>query len=165
MNTMKHTLSVLLTVTVILLALTGCGAVGKQAPGISENEEGTVLTVRIENQSAVNLYSIAVSYSVNGKLLGSKAYDRIDRKADHTVYEFCFVRDELPIVSGDSFQIDVFAAEIAAEDYSDCGSVVIEQPRYGTVYTMLVQGDELSDLVLSTNEDAVTISALNEDES
>lgn len=60
---MKHTLSVLLTVTVILLALTGCGAVGKQAPGISENEEGTVLTVRIENQSAVNLYSIAVSYS------------------------------------------------------------------------------------------------------
>ena len=36
-----------------------------------ENEKETVLTVRIVNQSAVNLYSIAVSYSVNDETLGS----------------------------------------------------------------------------------------------
>ena len=62
---MMHTISIILTVAVILSVLTGCGAAGKQSSTIAENEKGTVLTIRIVNQSAVNLYSIAVSYSVN----------------------------------------------------------------------------------------------------
>ena len=53
----------ILTAAVILYVLTGCGVAGKQAAAIAESEEKSVLTVRIVNQSAVNLYGIAVSYS------------------------------------------------------------------------------------------------------
>ena len=68
---MKHTILIIMTVAVILSVLTGCGAAGKQASTIAENEEESGLIVRIVNQSAVNLYGIAVSYSANGETLGS----------------------------------------------------------------------------------------------
>ena len=58
---MKHRISMILTAVILLSVLTGCGAAGKQAPKVAENEEETVLTVRIVNQSAVDLYGIAAS--------------------------------------------------------------------------------------------------------
>lgn len=154
---MKHTISILLTVPVILFVLTGCGAAGKQASTIAENEEGTVLTVRIVNQSDVNLYGIAVSYSANSETLGSKVCERIDKKAGQAVYEFSFVQDEFPAAAIDAFQLDVFAAEKAGEDFSDCGGAVIKTPQPGGVYTLVLNGEEAAALTLSTTEQNVEI--------
>ena len=89
---MKHRVSMILTAAVILSMLTGCSTVRKQASTVAEGKEGTVLTVRIVNQSAVNLYGIAVSYSANGETLGSKACEQIRVEADQTFYEFSFVQ-------------------------------------------------------------------------
>jgi len=152
---MKHTISIILVVAVILSVLTGCGATGKQASTIAENEEETVLTVRIVNQSAVNLYGIAASYSANGETLGSKVCEQIDKKAEQAVYEFSFVPDELPVAPIDTFRLDVFAAEKAGEDYSDCGSAVIKSPQPGAVYTLALNGEEAAALTLSTAEQDV----------
>ena len=125
---MKHKISIILTAAVILSVLTGCGTAGKHSSTIAEHKEGSVLTVRIVNQSAVNLYGIAASYSANGETLGSKASERIDKDTEQAVYEFSFVQDELPTAVIDTFQLDVFAAEKAGEDYSECGSAVIKRP-------------------------------------
>ena len=147
----------ILTAVIILSVLTGCGAAGKQASTITENEEGTIWTVRIVNQSPVSLYGIAVSYSANGETLGSKACDQIRVEADQTVYEFNFVRNELPTASIDSFRLDVFAAEKAGEDYSDCGSAVIKSPQTGVVYTLTLNGDAVTALTLSTEEQDIEL--------
>ena len=69
----------ILAAAVILSALTGCGAAEKQA---------STLTVRVVNQSAVDLYGVAASYSANGETLGSKACERIDEKAEQAVYVY-----------------------------------------------------------------------------
>ena len=156
---MKHTISIILTVIVILSVLTGCGAAGKQESTIAENEKEAVLTVRIMNQSAVNLYGIAVSYSANSETLGSKVCERTEEEADRTVYVFCFVPDELPAAPLDSFRLDVFAAEKAGEDFSDCGSAVIKSPQPGGVYTLALNGEEAAALTLSTAERDVEIFA------
>lgn len=146
---MKHTIPILLTASVILFLLPGCGAAGKQS---------TVVTVRIANQSAVNLYGIAASYSVNGETLGSKVCERIDKKAGQAVYEFVFAQEELPEASIDSLQLDVFAAKKAGEDYSNCGSAVIKSPQPGATYTLAINGEEVAALTLSTTERDVEIS-------
>ena len=154
---MKHTISIILTAVIILSLLTGCGAAGKQASTIVEKEEGTVWTVRIVNQSAINLYGIAASYSANGETLGSKVCERNDKNAGQAVYEFSFVPDELPAAPMDSFRLDVFAAEKAGEDFSDCGSAVIKNPQPGGVYTLALNGEEAAALTLSTAERDVEI--------
>ena len=156
---MKHTISIILTAVIILSLLTGCGAAGKQASTIAEKEEGTVWTVRIVNQSAINLYGIAASYSANGETLGSKVCERNDKNAGQAVYEFSFVPDELPAAPMDSFRLDVFAAEKAGEDFSDCGSAVIKGPQPGDVYTLALNGEEAAALTLSTAERDVEIFA------
>ena len=153
----RNKISILLMVTVILLALTGCSAVEKQKPGISKNEQGNAMTVRIENQSAVNLYGIAVSYSANGEILGSKACERIDKNAEQAVYEFYFVPDELSAAPIDTFQLEVFAAEKAGEDYSDCGSALINSPQAGAIYSLALTGEAATTLTLSTAERDVEI--------
>ena len=157
---MKHTISTILTAVVILSVLTGCGAAGKQASTIVENEEESRLIVRIVNQSAVNLYGIAVSYSANGETLGSKVCERIDKKAEKAVYEFRFVPDELTTVPLDSFRLDVFAAEKAGEDFSDCGSAVIKSPQPGASYSLALTGEAATTLTLSTAEQDVEILSL-----
>ena len=149
---MKHKISMVLTAAIILSVLTGCGAAGKQASTIAENEEETVLTVHIVNQSALDLYDIAASYSANGETLGSKACERIGKNAEQNVYEFRFVPDELPTAPLDSFQLDVFAAEKAGEDFSSCGSAVIKSPQPGGVYTLTLNGEAVTALSLSTEE-------------
>ena len=156
---MKHKISTILAVAVILSVLTGCGAAGKQASTVAENEKETVLTVRIVNQSAVCLYGIATSYSANGETLGSKACERIDKNAAQAVYEFGFVPDELPAADIDSFRLDVFTAEKAGEDYSACGSAVIKSPQPGGVYTLALNGENAAALSLSTAEPDVEIIA------
>jgi len=145
---MKYKMSIILAAAVILSALTGCGAAGKQA---------STLTVCVVNQSAVNLYDIAVSYSANGETLGSKVCERIDEKDEQAVYEFSFVQDELPAAPIDAFRLDVFAAEKAGEDYSDCGSAVIKSPQPGDVYTLALNGGDAAALTLSTAERDVEI--------
>ncbi len=155
---MKHTISIILTLAVILSVLTGCDTAGQQA----ENEEETVvLTVRILDQSAVNLYGIAASYSAKGETLGSilKVCELVDKKANQAVYEFNFVPDELPAAPIDSFRLDVFAAEKAGEDFSDCGSAVIQSPQPGGVYTLALNGEDVAALTLSTEERNVEIIA------
>ena len=154
---MKHKILYFLAAAAILSSLSGCGAAGKQSSTIAENEGETVLTVRIVNQSAVNLYSIAASYSANGEALGSKACERIDEKAEQAVYEFSFAPDELPTVPVDAFRLDVFAAENAGDDYSDCGSAVIKSPQPGDVYTLALDGEDVAALTLSTAERDVEI--------
>ena len=154
---MKHKISMILTAVIILSVLTGCGAAGKQSSAIAEKQKGTGLTVRIVNQSAVNLYSIAASYSANGETLGSKACERIKMEADKTVYEFDFAPAELPTAPLDSFRLDVFAAEKAGEDYSDCGSAVIKSPQAGAVYSLALTGETATTLTLSTAERDVEI--------
>ncbi|MBR0160365.1 MAG: hypothetical protein IJQ02_03595 [Oscillospiraceae bacterium] len=156
---MKHKISIILTAVIILSMLTGCDAAGKQASTVAEKEEEIVLTVRIVNQSAVNLNGIAVSYSANGETLGSKTCEQIRVEADQTVYEFSFVRDELPTTSIDSFRLDVFAMEKAGEDYSDCGSAVIKSPQPGVIYTLALNGEDAAALTLSTAEQDVEIFA------
>ena len=154
---MKHKLSMILTAAVILYVLTGCGAAGKQAAAIAESEEKSVLTVRIVNQSAVNLYGIAVNYSANGETLGSKSCEQIDKNAGQAVYEFRFGPDELPAVPIDTFRLDVFAAEKAGEDYSDCGSAVIKSPQPGGLYTLTLHGEAVTALTLSTAEQDIEL--------
>ncbi|MBO6094412.1 MAG: hypothetical protein J6P40_12495 [Oscillospiraceae bacterium] len=156
---MKHKTSIILTMVVVLSLLTGCGTDGKQSSSVAESEEGTVLTVRIINQSAVNLYGIAVSCSANGETLGSKACERIDRNTGQAVYEFSFVPDELPAAPMDTFRLDLFAAEKAGEDFSDCGSAVIKNPQSGGVYTLALNGGEAAALTLSAAERDVEIFA------
>ena len=154
---MKHKISTILTVVVILSLLTGCDAAGKQSSTVAENEKGTVLTVRIENKSAVNLYSIAARYRVNDITLGSKVCEQINNNTGQVVYEFDFVLDELPTTSIDSFRLDVFTAEKAGEDFSDCGSAVINSPQPGGVYTLVLNGEKATALTLSTAEEVVEI--------
>lgn len=154
---MKHKASMILVVAIILSLLNGCGAVGKQASTVAEAEKETVLTVRIVNQSTVNLYGIAVSYSANDETLGSKVCERIDKNADQVVYEFSFVPNELLATPIDSFRLDVFAAGKASEDYSDCGSAVIKSPQLGGVYTLALNGEDAAALTLSTAEQEVEI--------
>ena len=150
---------ILLTMAIVLCVLTGCSTAGKQSSPIAENAEGTVWTVRIVNRSSVDLYGIAASYSANGKTLSSKACDRIEGEADQTVYEFSFVPDELPAGAVDAFRLDVFAAEKAGEDYSDCGSAVIHGPQPGAVYTLALNGGAADGLTLSTAERDVEVFA------
>ena len=154
---MKHRISIILTAAIILSVLTGCGAAGKQSSTVAENEERAVLTVRIVNQSAVKLYSIAASYSANGETLGSKACEQIKGEADQTVFEFNFIPDELLAAPVDTFRLDVFAAEKAGEDYSDCGTAGIKSPQLGGVYTLTLNGEEVAALTLSTAEMNVEI--------
>ena len=154
---MKHTISIILAVTVILSLLTGCGAAGKHASTIAENENEPVLTVRIVNQSAVNLYGIAVSYSANGETLGSKVCEQIDKKAGQAVYEFRFGKDELPAVPIDAFRLDVFAAEKAGEDFSSCGSAVIKSLQPGAAYSLALNGEAVTALTLSTEEQDIEL--------
>lgn len=156
---MKHTISILLAAAAILTVLTGCRAAGKQSATVSENENGTVLTVRIVNQSAVNLHSIAASYSANGETLGSKVCDRIEGNAAPVEYEFEFLPDELPADPMDTFRLDVFATEKAGADYSACGSATIESPQTGTVYTLTLSGDSLPGLALFSEEKTVVTSS------
>ena len=156
---MKHRIPMILTAVILLSVLTGCSTVGKQASTVAESKEETVLTVRIVNQSAVDLYGIAASYSATGETLGSKASKRIDNKTGQAVYEFSFVPDELPTAPIDAFRLDVFAAEKAGEDYSDCGSAVIKGPQPGDVYTLALNGEEAAALTLSTAERDVEIFA------
>ena len=158
-NPMKHKISIILTMAVILSLLTGCGAAGKQSSTIMENEKGTELTIRIVNQSAVNLYSIAASYSANGETLGSRVGERINKKAEQAVYEFIFVPSELPAGTIDTFRLDVFAAEKADEDYTYCGSSVIKSPQPGDSYTLALNGEKVTALTLSTAEQDVEIFA------
>lgn len=132
---MKRAISVLLTAAVILAALTGCVALG---------DEKSVLTVRIVNQSEVNLYSIAASYSFDGETLGSKVCERIEGAE----YEFNLFPEELPAEHIGSLRIDLNAAEKAGEDYSFCGSASIERPQAGNLYTMTLSGDTLHGLAL-----------------
>ena len=150
-------ISIVLTMIIVLFVLTGCTAAGVQSSHIAENAEGTVWTVRIVNQSGVNLYGIAISYSANGKALGSKACERIEAEADLTIYEFSFVQDELPAGDIDTFRLDVFAAEKAGEDYSDCGSAVIHSPQPGGIYNLALNGGAADALTLSTAEQNVEI--------
>ena len=89
---MKHIIPLLLMAAVLLPVLTGCTAVGVQSSHIAENTEDTEWTVRIVNQSGVNLYGIAISYSANSETLGSKACDRIEAEADLTVCCSCHLR-------------------------------------------------------------------------
>ena len=154
---MKHKLLMILTAVIFLSLLTGCGAAGKQASAIAENEEGTIGTVRIVNQSPVSLYGIAVSYSANGETLGSKACERTDKKGGQAVYEFRFGPDELPAAPIDTFRLDVFAAEKGGEDFSDCGSAVIKSPQPGDVYTLVLNGEAATALTLSTAEQDVEV--------
>ena len=140
---MKHKISIILTMFAILSTLTGCGAAEKQA---------STLTVRVVNQSAVDLYGVAASYSANGETLGSKACERINKQGEQAVYEFSFVQNELPAAPIDAFRLDVFAAEKAGEDYSDCGSAVIKNPQPGDVYTLAMNGEDVAALTLSTAE-------------
>lgn len=147
---MKHKISIILTMFAILSTLTGCGAAEKQA---------STLTVRVVNQSAVDLYGVAASYSANGETLGSKACERINKKGEQAVYEFSFVQNELPAAPIDAFRLDVFAAEKAGEDYSDCGSAVIKNPQPGDVYTLAMNGEDVAALTLSTAERDVEIFA------
>ncbi len=156
---MKHIISILLTAVIILSVLTGCSVAGKHASTAAKSEEGSVLTVRIVNHSAVNLYSIAVSYSANGKTLGSKVCEQIKGETDQTVYELNFVPDELPTAPLDSFRLDVFAAEKAGEDFSDCGSAVIKSPQPGVIYTLDLNGEELAALTLSTADRDIEINS------
>ncbi|MBR5969707.1 MAG: hypothetical protein IK016_05095 [Lachnospiraceae bacterium] len=74
-----------------------------------------------------------------------------------TVYVFSFVQDELPAGDIDTFRLDVFAAEKAGEDYSDCGSAVIKKPQPGAVYTLALNGDMADALTLSTAEQDVEV--------
>ena len=154
---MKHIIPLLLMAAVLLPVQTGCTAVGVQSSHIAENTEDTEWTVRIVNQSGVNLYGIAISYSANSETLGSKACDRIEAEADLTVYEFSFVQDELPAGDIDTFRLDVFAAGKAGEDYSDCGSAVIHSPQPGGVYTLALNGEEADAMTLSTTERDVEV--------
>ncbi|MBQ5521259.1 MAG: hypothetical protein IIT86_00370 [Oscillospiraceae bacterium] len=154
---MKHKISIILAVAVILSVLTGCSKVGKQASTVVESEEGTVLIVRIINQSAVNLYGIAARCCVNDITLGSKVCEQINNNTGQVVYEFDFAPDELPTTSIDSFRLDVFAAEKAGEDFSDCGSAVINSPQPGGVYTLVLNGEKATALTLSTAEEVVEI--------
>lgn len=154
---MKHKISMILAAAVILSALTGCGAAGKQASTIAESEKGIALTVRIINQSAVNLYGIAARCCVNDITLGSKVCEQINKNNGQVVYEFDYVPDELPTTSIDSFRLDVFAAEKAGEDFSDCGSAVINSPQPGGVYTLVLNGEKATALTLSTAEEVVEI--------
>jgi hypothetical protein len=154
---MKHTISTILTAVVILSVLTGCGAAGKQASTIVENEEESGLIVRIVNQSAVNLYGIAVSYSANGETLGSKVCERIDKKAEQAVYEFSFGPDELPAAPVDTFLLEVFAAEKTGENFSACGSAVINSPHPGAAYSLALAGEAAATLTLFTAEQDVEI--------
>lgn len=154
---MKHTISIILTAVIILSLLTGCDAAGKQSSTVAENEKETVLTVRIENKSAVNLYGIAARCCVNDITLGSKVCEQINKYSGQVVYEFDFVPDELPTTSIDSFRLDVFAAEKAGEDFSDCGSAVINSPQPGGVYTLVLNGEKATALTLSTAEEVVEI--------
>lgn len=154
---MKHKISMILAVAVILSVLTGCGAAGKQASTVAESEKGIALTVRIINQSAVNLYGIAARCCVNDITLGSKVCEQINKNTGQVVYEFDFVPDELPTTSIDSFRLDVFAAEKAGEDFSDCGSAVINSPQPGGVYTLVLNGEKATALTLSTAEEVVEI--------
>ena len=154
---MKHIIPLLLMAAVLLPVLTGCTAVGVQSSHIAENTEDTEWTVRIVNQSCVNLYGIAISYSANSETLGSKACDRIEAEADLTVYEFSFVQDELPAGDIDTFRLDVFAAEKAGEDYSDCGSAVIKNPQPGVIYNLALNGGAADALTLSTAEQDIEI--------
>ncbi len=154
---MKHIIPLLLMAAVLLPVLTGCTAVGVQSSHIAENTEDTEWTVRIVNQSGVNLYGIAISYSANSETLGSKACDRIEAEADLTVYEFSFVQDELPAGDIDTFRLDVFAAEKAGEDYSDCGSAVIKNLQPGVIYNLALNGGAADALTLSTAEQDIEI--------
>lgn len=154
---MKHKIAMILAAAVILSVLTGCGAAGKQASTVAESEEGIALTVRIVNQSAVNLYGIAARCCVNDITLGSKVCEQINKNTGQVVYEFDFVPDELPTTSIDSFRLDVFAAEKAGEDFSDCGSAVINSPQPGGVYTLALNGEKATALTLSTAEEVVEI--------
>ena len=154
---MKHKIIMILAAVIILSVLTGCGAAEKQESAIAGSEKESILTVRIVSQSSLNLYGIAVSYSVNGETLGSKACERNDKKAEQTVYEFCFVPEEHSAAPIEVFRLDVFAAEKAGEDFVPCGSAVIKSPQPGAVYTLALNGEDAAALTLSAAERDVEI--------
>ena len=45
------------------------------------------------------------------------------------------------------------------KDYSDCGSAVIKSPQPGDLYTLVLKGEEVTALTLSTAERDVEIFA------
>ncbi|MBQ4426436.1 MAG: hypothetical protein II881_01610 [Oscillospiraceae bacterium] len=145
---MKSMIALFLMTAAILIALTGCGAPAEKSAATSENGEASALTVRIVDQSALKLYSIAASYSFDGETLGSKVCERIEGAG----YEFTLLPEELPAEHIGSLRIDLFAAERAGEDFFPCGSATIELPQTGAVYTLTLSGDSLYGLVLRFSE-------------
>ncbi|MBE5906947.1 MAG: hypothetical protein E7277_09255 [Lachnospiraceae bacterium] len=136
---MKKGMVLLSAISLLLITTIGCIVYGKTVA------KDTII-VRIVNQSHTNLCELAIGYSVNGKMLGSVTTQKIKENE----YEFIFKKDMAICMRGmpKQLQLDVYASKRAGVDFLACGSAVIDEPRFGKTYTLLLNGDAGTELFL-----------------
>lgn len=120
-----------------------------------EKEEKLSFTLEIKNDTAVELYSAAVSWYVDGEVVGSRG--ALDAAGNYLllpgqVITCEFLADDFPDGELSEVKIDIFVKEEPGDvDFVSCGTLRIPNPVYGQNYPVrlvenerysLVSGDE-----------------------
>lgn len=114
-----------------------------------EEQEELSFTLDIKNDTSVKLYSAAIRWCVEGRVVGSRG--ALDA-ADHylllpgQVLTCKFLADDFPDGELSEVQIDVFVKEAPGDaDFVSCGTLLIPSPVYGQAYPVRLAEDETSE--------------------
>ena len=127
--------------------------IGGMFHGIFFGEEQKELsfTLDIKNDTSVKLYSAAISWYVDGEMVGSRgALDAADNYLllPGQVISCKFLADDFPDGKPSEVKIDVFVKEDPGDtDFVSCGTAIIPSPVYGQDYPVRLVEDEKYSLI------------------
>ena len=154
---------VLIIVLLMLLSLAACGDVNGQSDisgdtsigglfwdilhgerGDSDSQKNQSITVSIFNETDIGLSDIAISWSQNGTVLGSRGMEHTNKTiiAKDEKCSFEFLPEDFKSGEMTDLQFDVFAGVIPGEDYVACGSIFITDPVFGEEYVFEIRFEE-----------------------
>lgn len=114
-----------------------------------EKQEELSFSLDIKNDTSVELYSAAISWYVDGEVVGSRgALNAADNYLllPGQVITCKFLADDFPNGELSEVKIDVFVKEGPGDvDFVSCGTLIIPSPVYGQDYPVRLAEDETSD--------------------
>lgn len=123
-----------------------------------EEQEELSFKLDIKNDTAANIYSAAISWYVDGEVVGSRG--ALDAAGNYLllpgqVITCEFLPDDFPDGELSEVKIDVFVKESAGEvDFVPCGTLIIPSPVYGQDYpTRLVKNETSEEKYSLVSED------------
>ena len=125
--------------------------------GDSGTQKTDAVTIRILNDTGADLADIAISYSQDGDVLGSCGTGHADNSPLKNGSEctFDFLPEDFPSGKITSLKLDIFARAVSEQDYTACGSVLIEKPAFGNEYELTIKYEDGCYCVLHSDDDCV----------